>query len=472
MVYRKTALLLLLTGSLFSAYSQEELIKRFEIQSNQRIAVSGKATAVVFRTNIFQGNSIDLSINGKTETIPFDADGPEFTYYKSLDGATQITSFSSDYAGSLHLINSGPVPTIEHNTRIAQQDECDFTINPILQSDWRAGLPEPTYSRSFTNVEHVIVHHSAGSNSATNYTQVVRDIYVYHTESNGWSDIGYNYLIAQNGDLYAGRDPAGGEQDNVLGAHFCGSNSTTMGICLLGNYETASVTSATWQTLQELASFKIAKEDLDPTTFSSHPLGSIGHIAGHRDGCSTACPGENVYNMLGDLRLEVQDLVNYCGRKLEIGATDLVIDAGRSVGFSNLSFGYDSYVWRLEGAQPSYAQWRDGGNALYIYGGVFDVQLIGLVDGVEEDTITYSDFVQVNDALSIFPNPIKPLHQLTLATSKSVNEVIIHGLDGKTYYQNKDIQNREFQVPPLKQGLYILKIYTSEGLEKQRLLIN
>ena len=66
-----------------------------------------------------------------------------------------------------------------------------------------------------------MVHHSAGSNTNSNYTQVVRDIYLYHTQVNGcWSDIGYNYLVAQDGSIYNGRDPGALEQDDVLGRSF------------------------------------------------------------------------------------------------------------------------------------------------------------------------------------------------------------------------------------------------------------
>ena len=120
-MYRKTALLLFLTGLLFSAFSQEELIRKFDIQSNNRIDVSGKVTAIVFKTDQFLGTTVELTINGEIEEIPFDADGPEFTYYKSLDGAKELTSFSSDYEGSLHLIYSGITPKINRMSVILLQ---------------------------------------------------------------------------------------------------------------------------------------------------------------------------------------------------------------------------------------------------------------------------------------------------------------------------------------------------------------
>jgi len=185
----------------------------------------------------------------------------------------------------------------------------------IPQSEWRAGLAAPSYNRAFTEVENIIVHHSAGSNNATDFVQVVRDIYILHTQNRGWSDIGYNYLIDPEGRIYAGRDPADGEQDKVRGAHFCASNSGTMGICLLGNFEEIQATDTTYAALKNLLSWKISKEDqLTATGINPHPLNSnLPQIAGHQDGCSTLCPGQFVYDQLPSIREQVEAIIMNCG---------------------------------------------------------------------------------------------------------------------------------------------------------------
>ncbi|SMG27673.1 Por secretion system C-terminal sorting domain-containing protein [Marivirga sericea] len=196
--------------------------------------------------------------------------------------------------------------------KVEQNNDCELT-GVIQQSEWRAGLPEPSYTRSFTTTENMIVHHSAGSNNISDYTQAVRSIYIFHTEENGWSDIGYNYLVAPNGVIYAGRDPAAGDQDKVLGAHFCGSNSSTMGICLMGNYETVEPPSEMLESLEQVLSWKAFKDDLAPLDVSAHPLNSnLGVIAGHQEGCSTLCPGENVYKRLQQIRVNVEAQLEEC----------------------------------------------------------------------------------------------------------------------------------------------------------------
>lgn len=188
----------------------------------------------------------------------------------------------------------------------------------VSQSVWREGLPSPQYKRDFNEVEHLIVHHSATSNAARDFTNVVRNIYLYHTQTNGWSDIGYNYLIAPDGTLFAGRDPGQGEQDKVRGAHFCGKNSETMGICLLGDFTAAEPTLAAMQRLEHLLSWKALKEALNPLANSWHPANpQLPVIAGHRDGCATACPGEHVYEKIPELRLAVEANLLACNQEPE-----------------------------------------------------------------------------------------------------------------------------------------------------------
>ena len=177
---------------------------------------------------------------------------------------------------------------------------------------WRAGLPPPSYSRTITSVEHVIVHHSATYNDLTNYENVVRNIYLFHTQERKWSDIGYNYLIAQDGTVFEGRSAGSSAQENddVQGAHFCGQNGGTLGVCLLGDYTTAEPTDTTLASLVKLTAWKVAKEGLDPEGERPHPANAtLPTIAGHRDGCATQCPGDNVYVRLGEIRDSVEEYI-------------------------------------------------------------------------------------------------------------------------------------------------------------------
>jgi hypothetical protein len=186
----------------------------------------------------------------------------------------------------------------------------------IDQSVWRAGLPEPKNRPTSIEVNHVILHHSAGSNTDTNYINVVRNIYIYHTETNNWDDIGYNFVVAQNGTVFDGRDGKGTfEEDNIQGAHYCGKNNGTMGVCLLGNYDNVEPTDTSLRSIEKLIAWKLNKELLDPYDYYNHPNANdnlLGVVSGHRDGCNTACPGEIYIARKDNIKFRVCESLDYC----------------------------------------------------------------------------------------------------------------------------------------------------------------
>lgn len=231
-------------------------------------------------------------------------------------GITEKVSFRSiqPIQIKIHYVFAPPLNVLAaKNKLIPPFCQKPKTISPVI---WRTGLPDPKPGRVETDVNHCIVHHSAGNNFNTDYVNVIRNIYLLHTQSNGWDDIGYNYLIAQNGDLFIGRDPQGvAEEDNIVGAHFCGKNTGTMGICLLGSYIDTIPSDTTFGALKHLLTWKLIKEDLMPNESFIHPLGGsewLKVISGHRDGCNTECPGEMVYQKLNYIRSEVTSRIDSC----------------------------------------------------------------------------------------------------------------------------------------------------------------
>lgn len=194
--------------------------------------------------------------------------------------------------------------------------------NTISTSQWRQGLPDPKPGRVTTEINHCIIHHSAGNTSDTNYTNIIRNIYLFHTESNGWDDIGYNYVVAGNGQIYNGRDPQGaGDEDNIQGAHFCAKNSGTMGICLLGNYDVDIPSTSLIQSVEKLLTWKLYKEHLSAKDSSIHPQNGSKYLATigqHKDGCTTLCPGKNTTTLITDIRSNVQDKLDKCANIVSV----------------------------------------------------------------------------------------------------------------------------------------------------------
>lgn len=204
---------------------------------------------------------------------------------------------------TLHFYNPSHTPTREIGAELRALEDCNCP-QPEFENraDWcpSGNCPEIT-NPVFTDVSHLIVHHSAGVNTSSDWAATVRSIWDFHVNTNGWDDVGYNWLIDPNGVLYEGRG------DNVRGAHFCGKNTNTQGICMLGTYIDDAPTPESMTTLKEYLAWKSADLNIDPTASSLHAPSeySIPNVSGHRDGCSTTCPGDMLYADLPQLRDDI-----------------------------------------------------------------------------------------------------------------------------------------------------------------------
>ncbi len=172
----------------------------------------------------------------------------------------------------------------------------------------------PRLGRSF---KAVFVHHTAGSNTYTRRESpsIVRGIYAYHTQSRGWCDIGYNFLVDRYGTVYEGR--AGGIRKPVRGAHSGDYNVDSTGISLMGEFTSTAPTAAMKSALVDLVAWRLG------TAYRS----GVGHayingkrfaqISGHRDAMATACPGQVVYDWLPTLRRKVHQRLDQFSSVIE-----------------------------------------------------------------------------------------------------------------------------------------------------------
>ena len=199
---------------------------------------------------------------------------------------------------------------------------------------WRSGS-----ARYASNVRFGVVHHTVTGNgySQAEAPGVVRGIYRYHTQSRGWSDIGYNFLIDRYGTIYEGR--AGGIGRPVIGAHAGGFNSGSVGIALIGTFTSADVPQAARDALARLLAWKFELHGVDPrgtVTITSrgstrYPSGTTvtkPTIIGHRDVSSTACPGNTAYRHIEGLRNSVEaNLGDIADPLARVGGSDGIATA-------------------------------------------------------------------------------------------------------------------------------------------------
>lgn len=219
----------------------------------------------------------------------------------------------------IHFINPGDtpdsVPTLAPELA-NRNDACLCDQPPILaREDWcPVDTCELHPDPQFTEVSHLIVHHSVNTNISDDWGAIVRSIWNHHVNINGWSDIGYNFLIDPNGVIYEGRG------DNILGAHFCGTNTNTLGICMVGTFTTETPQTPAIEALVSILAWKSCNVDISPLGSSFHPASNfvLDHISGHRDGsCFTECPGNAFYPQLATVKDSVLAYrINNCGDEL------------------------------------------------------------------------------------------------------------------------------------------------------------
>jgi N-acetylmuramoyl-L-alanine amidase len=179
---------------------------------------------------------------------------------------------------------------------------------------------------AFYPVQKLIVHHTGTQNGDPDPAATVRSIYYYHSVTQGWGDVGYNFLIDESGRIYEGRHtfdyPPGSsptEEDaagnGVTAAHAYGFNSGTVGIALLGTLTNQDATPAARDALERLLAWEADHHSLDPqgSSLYTNPVNgsqaTFANIAGHRDVAATECPGGVFYSTLPGIRSDVAALI-------------------------------------------------------------------------------------------------------------------------------------------------------------------
>jgi N-acetylmuramoyl-L-alanine amidase len=196
-----------------------------------------------------------------------------------------------------------------------QQTTSGPTVRMITRSEWGGDSVPPRTDPEYGDVQLAFVHHTVTTNdySPEDSAGIVLGIARYHRNSNGWNDIGYNFLVDKYGQVFEGR--AGGIEAPVIGAQAQGYNSHSTGVACLGTFSDVAQTEAGMDALARLIGWKLALHGVPvqgSVTVASaggadnrYPSGTpvtLQRISGHRDGDSTECPGNVLYGQLADLR--------------------------------------------------------------------------------------------------------------------------------------------------------------------------
>ncbi len=185
----------------------------------------------------------------------------------------------------------------------------------IPRSAWGAEAVPPREPPLYGQVQLAFVHHTVTANEygPEDSAAIVLGIARYHRNSNGWNDIGYNFLVDKYGQVFEGRE--GGIEAAVVGAQAQGYNSVSTGIACLGDFSYIAQTPVAMDALARLIGWKLSIHDVptqgEVTVTSAggasnrYPVGAqvtFPRISGHRDGNRTSCPGTVLYGQLDELR--------------------------------------------------------------------------------------------------------------------------------------------------------------------------
>lgn len=145
------------------------------------------------------------------------------------------------------------------------------------------------------------VHHTVNANGYTRreVPAILRGIFAYHTQSRGWRDIGYNFLIDKFGRIWEGR--YGGITLPVVGAHTLGYNENSFAASAIGNFQHAKPSAAMLRAYQRLYAWKLSLHGVRPTSRQNVAGTTFDAISGHRDAAATACPGIRLYRRIPDI---------------------------------------------------------------------------------------------------------------------------------------------------------------------------
>ncbi|WP_459500100.1 peptidoglycan recognition protein family protein [Bacillus sp. C1] len=118
-------------------------------------------------------------------------------------------------------------------------------------------------------VTKLIIHHTAEDGWDVYQT------HEFHQKVRGWSGIGYNYFIEEDGTVFEGRGL-------YVGAHAKGYNSETIGICITGNFDEYDPTLAQMNSVHSLC-----RKYMEQFSICE------GDVLGHREleGVTKTCPG-------------------------------------------------------------------------------------------------------------------------------------------------------------------------------------
>lgn len=186
-----------------------------------------------------------------------------------------------------------PTTTKYQNTvQLQPKEENLFEIMP--RSSWTDEGPDISKIQPMKEIYRITIHHTAmpddelsdlGGDSKIRMQKIL----LWHKHHNQWADVGYHYVIDQNGKVWEGRSiqyqgaHAGKEEFNI----------GNIGVVLVGNFETHEFPEIQKKALSEFIHYLRKQYHI-----------SANNVFAHETFTGTKCPGKNVTPFVDELRKE------------------------------------------------------------------------------------------------------------------------------------------------------------------------
>ncbi|KAJ8972664.1 hypothetical protein NQ317_014023, partial [Molorchus minor] len=153
----------------------------------------------------------------------------------------------------------------------------------IQRSQWEGRTPVAV-DYAIVPVNYVVVHHTVTPecNSKSSCSEIMRSIQNFHMDNLEFHDIGYNFIVGGDGNVYEG---AGWHK---VGAHTRGYNSRSLGLAFIGNFSDKLPNPKQLKAAEDFLQCAVELGELDRSY----------KLFGARQVSATLSPGTKLYNTI------------------------------------------------------------------------------------------------------------------------------------------------------------------------------
>eukprot|EP00099_Drosophila_melanogaster_P021159 NP_648299.3 peptidoglycan recognition protein LF [Drosophila melanogaster] len=166
-------------------------------------------------------------------------------------------------------------------------------LHILDRSEWLGEPPSGKYPHLKLPVSNIIIHHTATEGCEQEDVCIYRmkTIQAFHMKSFGWVDIGYNFLVGGDGQIYVGRGW------HIQGQHVNGYGAISVSIAFIGTFVNMEPPARQIEAAKRLMDEGVRLHRLQPDY----------HIYAHRQLSPTESPGQKLFELMQNWPRFTQD---------------------------------------------------------------------------------------------------------------------------------------------------------------------